>query len=592
MFRKKKISELKEILFDQSSSTSTREDAILTLMNMEEKKHIELVPLLKEYLNYEEPKPIHPIINYKGEMISGIKTLIINKLVHASDETLSNFFLELLKKYYPYKEMRKSLIEALSNSKFNMKLHGIRILFSQIWQEQVPISLVKEISSEYLDVLPDNEQITNLYWILLTPEDSASSDFPKYFDKQVYDKLVGLKGNLEVFKMLIQTMADKITKPGPNYYQKDYLKSFHDIFDILIENEETVMEIDDKQNIILFLRTILRNVSQSEAAKYLVEYNDRNTNLNQFLFFWKQQIISRLKLRKNTLNLLVAFGDVQASHEIFILESADKFTLENLKELYKELNSVHKFASSENLNEILMKLELILEILEWSFIELLDNPDKNSKFEIIKAILTKFEILTKAIPENESSAKFIELLRFTAEEAINQYLFRQSILQKIFKSEEFLLKLQQREIKYIKMETDKHHQLAMKFNNLKIMSDKQKKRFLHLLSNINPFLAVDFITNLNDVVTRIMNRNNYYVLFRPSLKMYNPKLEKKETKFDLEDLEGFVKKFYINFERLIASSDTPHNILSFRRIDAVNDLINDFLSYNGLIDFETEYFTV
>ncbi len=104
---------------------------------------------------------------------------------------------------------------------------------------------------------------------------------------------------------------------------------------------------------------------------------------------------------------------------------------------------------------------------------------------------------------------------------------------------------------------------------------------------------MDFLTKLNDVVARITALPNYYIMFKPRLRIYNANYAKKETALVVEDLQDRLSIFYRNFDAMLSATlQRPISIIAYRRIDCIIDLINDFLSYNGLIDFETEYFVL
>ena len=590
MFKKKKTyGELRAILFDTNVDAKEREGVLLSLLNDQSE---EVTQIFTDYLkNDTEKKPINPVFNYRGEFISGIKTLLVSKVARVKTTETKNLLFFLLGKYYLFSEMRNSLLNALTNE-FNAKEQALSVIFTQASQENIPINIYNDLLDEYLNFLPDKTKMSYLTNILLSP-DFVSSDFPTKFNKSILDQIRDLRNISEAIFILIQTMADKCTRPNKNYYQKDYLVPYHEAMDYINERSDLLFEHSKKNDIITYLRKISSSVSQSEDEQFLLSYNEEKISSDKFLEYWSNSIETRARLRIELLNLLVLLKDESAQHEMTLLEFQKNYSnLDEIKSVYKEIGDITDLSDLQNMNEFIFKLEILLEIIEWSFIEILETLDY-TKFDIIKAILVRVNGLVQKQHPDAKTQHIFDLLKTTTDEAVNQYLFRQSVVQKIIKSEEFLLKLQQREVKYAKMEIEPVHMLNMKFNNIKDLAEKQKKRFNQLIGNFNSNLMMDFLSKLNDVVARIASLPQYYVMFKPRLRVFNANYAKKETDFVIDDLHDRLSIFYRNFDAMISASlQLPITIISYRRIDCIIDLINDFLSYNGLIDFETEYFAL
>lgn len=591
MFKKRKsYQELHATLFDSNASAKEKEEIILSLLN---DSSPEVLPIFTDYLKLEnEVNPINPIFNYRGEFISGIKTLLISKVAHNEKPETKNFLFNLLGKYYLFAEMRNALLNTLANE-FKAREQALSVIFTQASQENIPISIYLDLLSEYLIQLPEKSRLSFVTNTILTP-DVISSDFPTKFNKNMVDKVINLKDQKEALFIILQSMADKCTRPNKDYYQKDYLVPFHEALAYVTEFTDLLAEHERIKDLISYLRKILSSVSQSEDEQFLLSYNESKISADRFIRYWHNCIETRSKLRKELLNLLVLLKDESSQHEMTLIEFQKNFAdLDDIKTVYRELGDITDLTDLKNMNEFIFKLEILLEILEWSFIEILDTTDTdNTKFDIIKAIMQRVNTLVQRQHTDAKTQHIMDLLKTTTEEAINQYLFRQSVVQKVIKSEEFLLKLQQREVKYLKMEMEPIHMLNMKFKNVEVMADKQKKRFNQLIGNFNANLIMDFLSKLNDVVMRIANLPHYYVIFKPRLRVYNANYAKKDNNLILDDLQDRLSIFYRNFDAMISSTlQLPISILAFRRMDAIIDLINDFLSYNGLVDFEVEYYT-
>ncbi len=587
--RKKDYDELRTTLFDTNVDAKERESILLSLLNdpVEEVNQI-FIDYLK---NDTEVKPINPVFNYRGEFISGIKALLISKIARVKTSEIKTLLFHLLGKYYLFTEMRSSIINTLTNE-FNAKEQALSVIFTQASQENIPIKIYLELLTEYLNQLPDKTKISYLTNVVLSPN-FVSSDFPTIFNTDVMKQLISLKNEKEAIFILLQTMADKCTRPNKNFYQKDYLVPFHEAMSYINDRLDMLEHHERKDALINYLRKILASVSQSEDEQFLLSYNEEKISSDRFITFWKYSIETRAKLRREMLNVLVFMKDDTSQHEMTLLEFQKKYTnLDEIKIVYREIGDITDLSDLQNINEFIFKLEILLEVLEWSFIEILENLDY-AKFDIIKAILMRVNALVQKQHPDVKTQHIFDLLKTTTEEAVNQYLFRQSVVQKIIKSEEFLLKLQQREVKYTKMEIEPVHMLNMKFNNIKDLAEKQKKRFNQLIGNFNSNLIMDFLTKLNDVVARITALPNYYIMFKPRLRIYNANYAKKETALVVEDLQDRLSIFYRNFDAMLSATlQRPISIIAYRRIDCIIDLINDFLSYNGLIDFETEYFVL
>jgi hypothetical protein len=581
---------MRSILFESNAGAQEREEILLLLLNDNSE---EANSIFIDYLKYDsETIPINPVFNFRGEFISGIKALLVNKIARINKPEIKTLLFFLLGRYYLFSEMRQTLVNALSNEFFNAKEQAISIVFTQASQENIPINIYIDLLSEYIKQLSDKIKLSYLTSVLLSP-DFVSSDFPTKFNKIIFDILVSIKGEKESLFILLQSMADKSTRPNKNYYQKDYLIPYHESLDFLNNKAEILLEHEKKKDIISYLRKILSTVSQSEDEQFLLSYNEEKISSDRFLTFWHNSIETRSKLRKELLNILVLLKDESSQHEMTLIEFQKSYSnLDEIKVVYKELGEITDLTDLQNINEFIFKLEILLEILEWSFIEILDTKDY-TKFDIIKAILVRVNTLVQKQHKDANTQHILNLLKTTTEEAINQYLFRQSVVQKIVKSEEFLLKLQQREVKYVKMELEPVHMLNMKFNNVKDLAEKQKKRFNQLIGNFNSNLMMDFLSKLNDVVMRIGSLPHYYVMFKPRLRVYNANYAKKDSKLIIDDLQDRLSLFYRNFDAMLSATlQMQISIIAYRRIDAIIDLINDFLSYNGLIDFEVEYFAI
>ena len=562
--RKKSYEELRATLFDTNVEAKEREGILLSLLNDPAE---EATKIFIDYLkNDSEKTPINPVFNYRGEYVSGIKALLISKIARDKTPQTKNLLFFLLGKYYLFTEMRNSLINTIG-SEFSAKEQAISIIFTQASQEKIPIYIYLDLLNEYLKQLREKSKVTYLTGIILSP-DFVSSDFPTKFNLSVLKHFMDLKSEKEAIFNLVQTMADKCTRPNKNYYQKDYLLPYHEAMRLINEKIDLLDQHERKNDLINYFRKILASVSQSEDEQFLLGYNEEKIASDRFISYWHYSIDTRAKLRKEILNILVFMKDDESQHEMTLLEFQKKYTnLDEIKNVYKEIGDITDLSDLQNINEFIFKLEILLEILEWSFIEILENLDY-TKFDIIKAILQRVNVLVQKQHPDAKMQHIFDLLKTTTDEAVNQYLFRQSVVQKIIKSEEFLLKLQQREVKYAKMEIEPIHLVNMKFKNVMDLAEKQKKLFNQLIGNFNSELIMDLLQKLNDVVLRIGSLPHYYVMFKPRLRIYNANYAKKETRLVVEDLQDRLAIFYRNIDAMISATlKLQFSMISYRRID-------------------------
>ena len=211
-------------LFESNAPAQEREEILLYLLN---DPNEESTSLLVEYLNYDaEVSPINAIFNYRGEFISGIKALVINKVARQHQPEIKTLLFHLLGRYYLFSEIRSALLNALTNE-FQIRDQALSIIFTQATQENIPLNIYTNLLEEYSKILSEQSRLSYLTAIILSP-DFVSSDFPTKFNRDILQLIISIKGEKEGLFLLLQTMADKCTRPNKNYYQKDYLACYHE----------------------------------------------------------------------------------------------------------------------------------------------------------------------------------------------------------------------------------------------------------------------------------------------------------------------------------------------------------------------------
>ena len=254
MFKKRKsYEEIRVTLFESGASAQEKEEVLLYLLN---DSTDESTSLLIEYLKYDaESSPINAVFNYRGEFVSGIKSLVVTRVGRTRQPEIKTLLFHLLGRYYLFSEIRDSLVSTLTNE-FQSKEQALSVIFTQASQENIPFNIYSEILTNYLPQLPEKSKLSYLTNILLSP-DFISSDFPTKFNKEVFDKIISMKNEDEACFILLQTMADKCTRPNKNYYQNDYLTPYHQALDYLQEKSDILASSTHKE-IISYLKKIFR----------------------------------------------------------------------------------------------------------------------------------------------------------------------------------------------------------------------------------------------------------------------------------------------------------------------------------------------
>ena len=155
--RKKSYDELRTTLFDTATTTKDRESILLSLLNDPAE---EAISIFTAYLKDDsESTPINPIFNYRGEFISGIKTLLVSKVGRVNKPETKNFLFHLLGKYYLFPEMRNTLLTTLG-TEYNARDQALSVIFTQASQENIPINIYSDLISEYLKQLPEKTKLS------------------------------------------------------------------------------------------------------------------------------------------------------------------------------------------------------------------------------------------------------------------------------------------------------------------------------------------------------------------------------------------------------------------------------------------------
>lgn len=588
---KKNYSEIRTLLFSSSISPQEQEEMIFVLINDEKTDAYEI---LGDFLSVNEYiQPLKSIMNYKGETISSLKPLVADHFAQATDiDFAQKILLNTLTKYYSYDELRKSIFNTLK--KLKLAEIGAKHVLSLIWNVSPPIQIAKSILFELLPTISKNEQNNYLYWYLFTPA-YVTQDFPTKFHNDIYEQLKTLQDKDTAVYMLIQAIYSEITKkisPDRWYeYLNDYLKIFRSAMQHV--GPELIKHHEFKEITISNIRKILSVVSSADSENFLHAYQPYSSEKlsKNYLNYWKNHIQSRFLMRTLISDLLVKLGDNTIQHEVEIVEKAQNFeSSEKLKFLIREIENTFENPTSMSQDSgVFTQIELLTEILEWRFDELLSTINF-TRFDLISELLLKMPKLIDLIPQSSQLPdRITQLLLITSQEAVNQFIVRKNLVQKVLMNETFHDQALKREEKYQKLSLEPTLKLQMQFNLITDLTLKQKKRFLQFMFQIDQVRMREFLEKLNNVLNRIYNNPTYYVSFKLELS-----LPSERTLIFREDirLPDTLIKFYRYFEGMVDQEFDwkRFNIVGLRRIEAIMDLVNDFIAHLGIIDFDTVYY--
>jgi len=581
--------QIREIVFNPSSSKEL-DEVIFSLLN---DKSVESFAILGDYLTKTEIiQPTTPILNYKGDTINSLKVLIADHFVLAPDiEAAKDILLSSLTNFFTFDDLRKKIFNSLR--KLNLTEIGAKHVLTLIWTTSPPIKTSKKIFFEVLPSISDNEKSNYLFWYLFTPE-FVTQDFPTQFHPDIYKYLVRNRGESSAIYMLIQALFSEISKKisGWANYLGDYLTIFtNESLKIVHSKLQLILEHEFKDTIIENLQKILNVVNQADATSFLLTYtphSDDPLSVN-FIKHWKEHISSRLALRSKLIELLTDLDVDDSSHEKSIINQAIELkSSDKIKNMIREIEKIFESpADITNNSSIFTDIELLTEVLEWRFDELLTDFNF-TRFDHISDFLLKMPNLINIIPENSQLPDTItQLLLFTSQEAVHQYNFRKNLVQKIIMNQTFQEQAIKREEKYDQYGNESPDKLKMKFNLIIELIIKQKKRLLQFMFQVDQKILQSFFDKLNNVLKRICDQSDYYVIYKVKLKPAENSLIFRE---DIRTADTLIQ-FYRYFDNILEQelNSNKLTIMSFRRVEAVMDLINNFISHVGIIDFDPEY---
>ncbi|MHA2366614.1 MAG: hypothetical protein ACXAC7_21840, partial [Candidatus Hodarchaeales archaeon] len=365
--RKKSYPQLRDLIFNLSTSPQEQEDIIRSLLS---DSSDEAFNILGDYLITDLAGiPVKPIMNYKGELTSFLKCLVAERFNKCPDkEFAKKSLLNTLTKYYSFEELRKSIFDTLKT--LNKAHQGAQHVLTVIWTTSPPEAPAKLILYELLPFIPENEQINHLYWFLFTP-DYVTQDFPKNFNKGVYKRLLHLQDEPTAILMLIQAIYAGISKQITNWkdYLGDYLKIIsEEAFPILYSKLEVLKSHQHKGIVIENMQKVLSVVYQADHEDFLRSYSSNLSDpfVKDFFTHWKEHINSRYKLRLTTNELLCKLEVESSCYNIEIINQAMKYkAIEDIKPLIREIEIV--FENIESItaeSNIFTNIEILTEILE------------------------------------------------------------------------------------------------------------------------------------------------------------------------------------------------------------------------------------
>jgi hypothetical protein len=591
---------MRKILKNPDAPAIEHEKIILNLLNYKEE---EAYKILGDYLlDTEVIIPQHYIMNYKGEVIDTIKTLIPEHLAGRDPKYAEKIILQSLTKHYSYTELRERIFSALI--RLSLEEKGANQLLTILWSESPPSDEAKKMLLEVINYLGPSAQSNHLFWFLFTPE-YLTQDFPINFNTDIYQKLVDIQGEHNALLILIQAMVADLDKPITNWStcKGNYLKVFNeDALELLLSRKAYLENHPFKDSVLENLHGVLRSVTQADDKDFLRTFDsDASTEDMQFFIGqWTDHILSRFLLRSRVLELLNDLNDPSAQHIIEIVQQVTNYqSIENLKKMEESIIE-SPFASLETLK----KVEILVEIIDWDFEEILEGINF-TRLDYVSNLLIKIPDILNIEQDKISKTdrdsttnyreKLEKLLTSSCKEAVRQYYYRKAIVQQIYKIVAFHETLDKREKKYQQLALE--HELTpmkmkMHFNTLNDLLLGQKKRLLQMLFSIDQYLLSSFIDKLNDALTRIYSYPSYYIIYKTNLNPQDPRKQRK-IKEDPHITNKLIT-FYRYFEGMVNQENEwkRYDVVAYRRIDAVVDLINDFITHKGHIDFEIEYFNV
>lgn len=577
------VEEQRATLFAPTTSVEEREEIVLSLLAETSQ---ESYRLLGDYLLWEEPgRPAQPIMNFKAEVVSGLKVLVVQHFMQGNPTQLTPVLIKMLQAYYSYEELRVSILKVLQ--RFGKASIAAQQVMNQVWQEALPSSIAALVFDDCILYLPENEAVNHTYWFLFTPE-HLTHDFPTKFHPKVFEHLVKLKGKDEALFMLVHCMVDELNKRVVRWseYVGDYLKAFsEDAFKVLRVYQASLVAHPSRAVLVEKLQFILEKMSQADDESFLRSFSPDQSG-KEFLKRWMDHIDSRRTLRDRVLLLLRDLGDPEAAHELELTGMVESYNSATpLRELLDDFQALDDLAAVDE--SFVTKIEVLLLLLEWKFRDTLVSEDF-SRLDLVRKLLGI--LVDLSVSTTKEASALVNLLATTAKEATNQYIFRKSVAQQIFSAPVFEERLVQREQKYHTLEAEPSFSLGMKFNMLADLEQQQKKRFLQFLFRVeDQHLVTTFVDKLNDVLSRIYQYPQYFVVYRLKLKLFDPAQRKDNTTDD--SLTDKLITFYRYLEWMMEQELQwkRFTVVAYRRVDAVIDLVNDFISYDGLVDFEPSY---
>ncbi|MHA1989837.1 MAG: hypothetical protein ACW981_03175 [Candidatus Hodarchaeales archaeon] len=571
---------------------------------IQEKDNPEFIDVLAElFLDPIDILQNKPMINYKGEILDksilGIPghLAFLGKLFPEKMQYIKNCFVIAIKEYYTYPLIVKEILKASEDLQFSKEITEIINTF--IWTNSPPIFHVKDVLLEISNYASSDNQENFLFWLIFTP-DIVSQDFALNFHKDVFELLIEKLGVNRASLLLYHAILQEIQKNIIDWsiLPKNYLNPFNVALNLIldkhIDNITEDFSIERKE----ILNNILKHFEQSDSEHFLLSFDPINDTefTNNFISYWKSHLLSRSEFRKNLLMILKFENDSQAKRQLEIIKDSSNFTEEDFRNFLLLLETMflkklQKNNIENNREKFDYDLTILVEFMEWQFYQIFSN---SQQFDRISSQLFHLSDELFHIGKREKETIFgtyINLVAQTIKEISSQYQFRKAIYNRTKEIYVIRNRYIQREEKFHEHGLNPLPKREMEFNSLIDIIQHQKSRFLKLMFAIDQDWMKRFVKKINQALTKILTETDLSITFKPRFKRIslNGVLF---SDFRMSPLiEDDIRTFYRLFDNILNKEQLlkRYNNISFRRIETIIDVVNEFITSPETYEFEIKY---
>jgi hypothetical protein len=236
-------------------------------------------------------------------------------------------------------------------------------------------------------------------------------------------------------------------------------------------------------------------------------------------------------------------------------------------------------------------LTILVEFMEWQFYQIFSN---SQQFDRISSQLFHLSDELFHIGKREKETIFgtyINLVAQTIKEISSQYQFRKAIYNRTKEIYVIRNRYIQREEKFHEHGLNPLPKREMEFNSLIDIIQHQKSRFLKLMFAIDQDWMKRFVKKINQALTKILTETDLSITFKPRFKRIslNGVLF---SDFRMSPLiEDDIRTFYRLFDNILNKEQLlkRYNNISFRRIETIIDVVNEFITSPETYEFEIKY---